>query len=311
MKFESLLIVCISLLLQLRMGATMPMDKALPPSVYATARRWNLHETVVNNMRITKRPWIVTKTEQCGKIIRETYMLSPNEEELIRRTEVMIMQIQGQLECLFSQLQSTLGFGSVYNNPFLNPVGFGFPDYNLFQNFPFIPEFKPHRIPTGEDRRHENNPRREDPRLNEQDARNLRPQEVPQIDESIPNRESDSDRWVPNPTSTRRPSVPLPTLAPPSLTDTDPIWVPVPDPTSTERSSVPLPTLAPKGKGTDSAIDDFLAKVDLTVADIKEEDGQLVTTIVDKQGRVLSASFALSNENGQGGAANYQSRTAK
>lgn len=293
------------------MGATMPMERPLPPSVYAQARHWNVLETVVNNMRITKRPWIVTKTEPCGETIRETYMLSPNEEELIRRTEVMLLQAQGKLECLLSQFQPTLRLGSVYNNPFLNPVGFGFPDYNVFQNFPFIPEFKPQRIPPEEDRSNENNPRREDPRVNEQDAWNLRPQDVPKENEHIPNSESDSDRWLPNPTSTHRPLVPLPTVAPPNLKDTEPIWVPVPDPTSTERSSVPLPTLAPKGNGTDSTIDDFLAKVDLTVADIKEEDGQVVTTIVDKQGRVLSASFALRNENEQGGAANYQSRTGK
>jgi len=51
----------------------MPMERPLPPSVYAQARHWNVLETVVNNMRITKRPWIVTKTEPCGETIRETY----------------------------------------------------------------------------------------------------------------------------------------------------------------------------------------------------------------------------------------------
>ncbi|XP_041674560.1 uncharacterized protein LOC121530157 [Drosophila eugracilis] len=59
------------------------------------------------------------------------------------------------------------------------------------------------------------------------------------------------------------------------------------------------PLWAPKGNGTDSVIEDYLAKVDVTVADIKEEDGELVMTIVDKQGRVLSARFALSDQNGQ------------
>jgi len=90
----------------------------------------------------------------------------------------------------------------------------------------------------------------------------------------------------------------------PKFDDSNPLWVPSPDPTLTERTLVPLPTLAPKTNGTDTVIDDFLSKVDITVADIKEEDGELVTKIVDKQGRVLNVSFALSNDKGREGSPN-------
>ncbi|EDV58586.2 uncharacterized protein Dere_GG10160 [Drosophila erecta] len=99
--------------------------------------------------------------------------------------------------------------------------------------------------------------------------------------------------------STQRPLEHWPTLAPPNLDDSELQWHPVSDPTSAEPTLDPLPTPTTMGKGYDSVIDDYLAKVDLTVADIEEEDGQLVTTIVDKQGRVLSVTFALSNDKGR------------
>ncbi|XP_002089272.3 uncharacterized protein LOC6528210 [Drosophila yakuba] len=282
MKFESLLIICISVLLQLQMGATMPMGNALQPSVYAQARSFNLDEEIVNNMRLNKKPWIVTETKPNGGVIRHIFELSHNERLLSRSTQVMFPQYQGNLEFL-CQWQSLSKW---------------FNDFDILQ---FGSQF----IPFGVDRIPQNCPCPGYPCLNEQDERNLGPQDVPKGNERVPHRDSDYDRGPPNPASPQRPVAPTPTLKPPTLDNTEPIWVPVPDPTTTERSSVPLPTTAPKGKGSDPVIDDFLAKVDLTVADIKEEDGQLVTTITDKQGRVLSVSFALSeNDKGQPRAAN-------
>ncbi|KAH8352960.1 hypothetical protein KR084_007745 [Drosophila pseudotakahashii] len=314
------------------MGAARATRRGIDPSLYSQGRKWNLTEEILNEMWLSKRPYIVRWKPSSNEVITDTYELSPNGRNLLRSTQrdyqwrypedggPTSIQVQENLELLSNQLRR---LASVFNNPFINPVGFGFPDFNIFKNLnnpnygpnpflPPLPDLPPCNCgPVG--RPNEPNPEYRpssqgdrDPVLNEPNPIyiNFPPQDVPNTQERIPNRADDNDRWLPSPPSTPRTVVPLPTLAPPNFDDSSPLWVPVPDPTSTERTLVPLPTLAPNRNGTDTVIDDFLGKVDITVADIKEEDGELVTTIVDEQGRVLKASFALSNEKGQGGSPN-------
>ncbi|KAH8238811.1 hypothetical protein KR038_002551 [Drosophila bunnanda] len=93
----------------------------------------------------------------------------------------------------------------------------------------------------------------------------------------------------------------LPPFTPPirrvSPTDpTEPTWFPVQDPTTTQRSVDLLPPAS--GVETDSTIEDFLARVNISAAEIEEQNGELVKTIVDKNGRVLTVRFVLSTVKG-------------
>ncbi|XP_043662330.1 uncharacterized protein LOC122626221 [Drosophila teissieri] len=81
-----------------------------------------------------------------------------------------------------------------------------------------------------------------------------------------------------------------------------PVFVPVIDSTpTTQRTSVPLPTLAGGAAGaggSDQVIDDFLNQVDLSASEIENSNGEVVKTIVDKNGRILTARFVLSSVKG-------------
>ncbi|KAH8404806.1 hypothetical protein KR222_004246 [Zaprionus bogoriensis] len=67
----------------------------------------------------------------------------------------------------------------------------------------------------------------------------------------------------------------------------------------------PLPAAAtPTAEGEqpalqDKSIDNFLSKVNLSPSDILSQNGEVVKTIVDKDGRVLSAKFVLSTVKGE------------
>ncbi|XP_017002951.2 uncharacterized protein [Drosophila takahashii] len=91
----------------------------------------------------------------------------------------------------------------------------------------------------------------------------------------------------------------------------DPVYVPVRDPTTTPRTVVPLPTLSPPEAAdeSDKVIDNFLERVDLRPEDIENRNGELVKTIVDKNGRVLTARFVLSSVKGVEGEPKQQKPT--
>ncbi|EDX05020.1 uncharacterized protein LOC6732307 [Drosophila simulans] len=90
----------------------------------------------------------------------------------------------------------------------------------------------------------------------------------------------------------------------------EPAFVPVIDSTTTQRTSVPLPTLAiPKDDGSDRVIDDYLKEVDLTASEIENSNGEVVKTIVDKNGRILTARFVLSSVKGTGEGSQQQRPT--
>ncbi|XP_017002950.2 uncharacterized protein [Drosophila takahashii] len=346
MNYANLVIICASLVLpQLEMGAARATRGGIDPSLYSQGRKWNLTEEILNEMWLSKRPYIVTWKPNSNEVITDTYEFSPNGRNLLRSTQrhyewrypedggPSSVQVQENLDFLSNQLRQ---LASVFNNPFINPVGFGFPDFNIFKNLhkpnygpnpflPRLPDLPQCNCPRG-GRPNEPNPEyrpskgeqdpvfnepnpiyipAQDPSLNGRNMPSFPPQDVPNTQGRIPNRSDDNDPWLPRPPSTPRTVVPRPTLAPPNFDDSPPLWVPnLEQTTTTERALVPLPTLAPRRNGTDTSIDDFLGKVDITVADIKEEDGEFVTTIMDEQGRVLKASFALSDDKGQGGGVN-------
>ncbi|XP_016985904.2 uncharacterized protein LOC108049280 isoform X1 [Drosophila rhopaloa] len=364
MNKPNLLIVCATLaLLHLEIGAARATGNGFNPALYTEARRFGLDEGILNEMWRTKKPWVNTKRSIDGTVTKETIWFSPNGEKLHWKTDTklpvinnpVLTQIQDNLNILSNnirnQLQTTFGLHSIYNNPFVNPVGFGFPDFNIFNNLngngqnnqfevrelDSIPcycqqsgtpnERSPGYIPNREeprikDRNHGYIPSREEPRMGDHNPGYMPRREsddrqsfggAPRVDSNTndrnPIRPDDDNIWLPSfTTTTQRTFIPVPANAPATPAfqfdsqannSDEPLWVPVPDPTTTQRSLVPLPTLAPKDGGADTSIDDYLAKVDITAADIADEDGMLVRTIVDEKGRVLNASFSLKTEEGR------------
>ncbi|XP_016985907.2 uncharacterized protein LOC108049280 isoform X3 [Drosophila rhopaloa] len=340
MNKPNLLIVCATLaLLHLEIGAARATGNGFNPALYTEARRFGLDEGILNEMWRTKKPWVNTKRSIDGTVTKETIWFSPNGEKLHWKTDTKL------------PLQTTFGLHSIYNNPFVNPVGFGFPDFNIFNNLngngqnnqfevrelDSIPcycqqsgtpnERSPGYIPNREeprikDRNHGYIPSREEPRMGDHNPGYMPRREsddrqsfggAPRVDSNTndrnPIRPDDDNIWLPSfTTTTQRTFIPVPANAPATPAfqfdsqannSDEPLWVPVPDPTTTQRSLVPLPTLAPKDGGADTSIDDYLAKVDITAADIADEDGMLVRTIVDEKGRVLNASFSLKTEEGR------------
>ncbi|XP_034128998.1 uncharacterized protein LOC117584289 isoform X1 [Drosophila guanche] len=111
---------------------------------------------------------------------------------------------------------------------------------------------------------------------------------------------------LPSPRST----TPLPSLAPgfgldmltttplPSLDDfLQQQTTPRVEGNSDERVPPPLPTRRPLANAPqegDKSIEEYLSKVNLSPSDILSQNGEVVKTIVDKDGRVLSARFVLS-----------------
>ncbi|XP_030241003.1 endochitinase A [Drosophila navojoa] len=72
----------------------------------------------------------------------------------------------------------------------------------------------------------------------------------------------------------------------------------------------PLAPLAPSPP-RDSTIENFLSQVHLTPTDIRNQNGELVKTIVDQNGRVLSVKFVLSDVKGDEGQRAAQEQPTK
>ncbi|XP_017116466.1 uncharacterized protein LOC108138638 isoform X2 [Drosophila elegans] len=295
MEYPNLLVIFATLLLlQFEMGVARSTYNGLDPSLYVEARRLGLDEGILNEMWRTKKPWTVTKTRNDGTVIRNTYQLSTDGEKIFWNS---VTRTPGR-----NQFNAEI--------PSSSPCHCHHNDSPNNRSPGYIP---PAEEPTLKGRNPGNVARRDESNINERNSGSFAPRVESNLnernsgngaprEERNPTNTDDTDLWYPPlPTSTQRALVPVPASAPAppafgdgsrSSNDDKPLWLPVPDPPSTERTLVGLPTLAPKG-GADTVIDDFLAKVDVTAADIKEEDGTLVRTIVDKEGRVLSASFEL------------------
>ncbi|KAH8319003.1 hypothetical protein KR067_003510, partial [Drosophila pandora] len=216
-----------------------------------------------------------------------------------------------------------------FDNPFINPLGIGFPQFaTLFPDFSPPPGVTPHVTtntfsdPSGRDYTVTTS------HWSTHSGSGQNPFLAPRsFDQLIPGFPNIGSRLYPN--NPRLPPAPSygnsgpanpnvnpaaaggsspASFSPSYPTNTEPQgagntdgWVPVEQTTSTQRTIVPLPTLPPPKAGendSDRAIDDFLAKVDLTPTEIEEENGEVVRTIVDKNGRVLSARFVLSTVKG-------------
>ncbi|KAH8314393.1 hypothetical protein KR059_005247, partial [Drosophila kikkawai] len=241
-------------------------------SLYALARDLGLDAAGLDEIWRTGKPLVIRKQIPPNEVTTVTYNLGPDRRTITKRVE----------NKFHSSFQFRESWGQpdteLFLNPFLNPFGSGFSQAffenwtRIFSTNPFIPccqGFNGHYNP--------NNPT------------------PPPSNERFPNERIPIQR---NPTTNERP-VYTPNVD--ESNSNDPQWVPVPEVT-TRLPAVPLPTLAPSNNpGADTVIDDFLAKVDVTTTDIKEEDGEYVRTIVDKNGRVLKAKFELVETKSQDG----------
>ncbi|XP_017044058.1 uncharacterized protein LOC108090061 [Drosophila ficusphila] len=265
-----ILIVYASILLLQYAAPARPTNNGLSPTVYAQAKAWDLNRAIVDEMWISRRPWFVTATNSAGEVTRWVYEITPNGRKLLRKIRdesrypvAKVPDRPNYPPVAYDYWQTTLRHFDFFNNAFLNRIGLPSSD-NIFHNFfrQQFPRPPPCFCPpcfSPSECRPINVPAEEQPKLDEGD--------LDYVPEQNP---------IGNPS---QPSVPH---------ETKPIWFPVSDKPS-------LPTLAPKGDGIDTAIEDFLEKHRITVADIENEDGELVKTIVNKQGRVLSVSFKLGN----------------
>ncbi|KAH8409982.1 hypothetical protein KR009_003610 [Drosophila setifemur] len=342
------------------------------------AHNLGLDDAGLNELWRTREPLVIRNQSQEGEITTVTYELSPDGTAINRRRFVerrfpgnqpiwhssrMEANSQGNPQQDFEFISNPtrqqfhpipepdLGLNQFFNNPFINPLGVGFPQWTtLFGNlspppgvtpqvttktetdalgrkitttvstynyrYPGTPGLNPLPGPSAFDQLFNNIPGF-GTRILPNNPPSNQPNNPPNNQPNAP-----SPPIGTRPTFSRGPIDTRPTFLPPpnernpngnnpnennpnenNSNESNPNesnWVPVENPTTTRRPVVPLPTLAPSSGGSDTTIDDFLAKVDITPTDIEEEDGELVRTIVDKKGRVLSARFVLSSVKGEG-----------
>ncbi|KAH8314392.1 hypothetical protein KR059_005246 [Drosophila kikkawai] len=313
------------------MGAARATVSVPSESLYNMARGMGLDAAGLDEIWRTRQPLVTTKQGEAGEQTRVTYELSPDRTALSmhRLTEKSTpARIEASSATSLSKPQEeeweyvpnparlpasrfpeqNFGFDSS-GNTFGDPFGSGFPHSSLFPRWG-LPEGVTPRVETKTE-------------LDDQGRRvttttstysgplspghsffnslfpdisrapgPIQPENTPQA-QSPPVGAFPS---LPAGTFFRKPAF-LPPLNPSNPNDhTEPTWVPVQDPTTTQR---PVDLLPPaSGAETDSTIDDFLARVNISAAEIEEKNGELVKTIVDKNGRVLTVRFVLSTVKG-------------
>ncbi|KAH8251251.1 hypothetical protein KR032_004157 [Drosophila birchii] len=285
------------------MGAARATARGPSQNLYATARDLGLDAAGLDEIWRTGQPYVITNQRGPNDITTVTYNLEPDRRTITKRVE-------NRFHSSFHFQNNWVQPGPEYFlNPFLNPFGSGFPQAffenwtRIFTTNPFIPccqgysgHYNPNNQspPTSNRIPNERNPNDRNPNDRIPNDR------IP--NDRIPNDRIPSDRIpveripIDSP-SNGRPQTPIIDES----NSNDPQWLPVPEET-TRRPGVALPTLAPLNNSTvDSVIDDFLAKVDVTTSDIKEEDGEYVRTIVDNNGRILKAKFELVDTKSQDG----------
>ncbi|KAH8393755.1 hypothetical protein KR200_010875 [Drosophila serrata] len=283
------------------MGAARATDSGPSQSLYATARGLGLDAAGLDEIWRTGKPLIIRNEMGPNEESTITFNLGPNRSTVIR-TE------QNKFHTSF-RFQENWGQPNpeFFLNPFLNPFGSGFPQ-TFFENWtrifskgvnPFLPccqGFNGHHNPNNSPLPPSNlipNDRIPSDRI---PSDRIPSDRIPS--DRIPSDRTPTDRFSKRISPNERP------IYTPNIDESnsnDPQWVPVPDDT-TQSPIVPLPTLAPSNDpGADTVIDDFLAKVDVTTSDIKQDDGEYVRTIVDKNGRILRAKFELVETKSQDG----------
>ncbi|KAH8287880.1 hypothetical protein KR018_006024, partial [Drosophila ironensis] len=322
-------------------------------SLRDTARQFGLSDPEFNELWRTRQPLVITKDEAGGQTTT-TYELSPDGRAISRSTNTVLwsptsvhanapVRAQPNWEYVPQAnpvrqpyrpiVEPDFGLARFFDNPFINPLGVGFPQFaTLFPDLAPPPGVTPEvttrtetdpsgrkvtittstwstssgtGVPPGR------NPFLE-PGFFDQLIPNFPNFRFGPLPNSPPNAQNPFYGSGPsfaegsNPTPpARQPIYPTNSIdsspeQPSAANPNEPSWVPVQEPTSTEKPVVPLPTLAPPKAepGADREIDEYLSKVNLTAADIEEDNGEVVKTIVDSKGRVLSARFVLSTVKG-------------
>ncbi|KAH8279697.1 hypothetical protein KR054_002150, partial [Drosophila jambulina] len=270
----------------LQMGAARATTSGPSQSLYATARDLGLDAAGLDEIWRTGKPLVIRNQMGPNDVTTVTYNLAPDRRTITKRVE-------NRFHTSF-QFQENWGQSNpeFFLNPFLNPFGSGFPQAffenwtRIFSTNPFLPCCQGFNGPFNPI-----NP--SSPPSNRIPNDRIPNDRIP--NDRIPNDRIPNDH-IPNERNPNaRPPNELPSYTPnvDESNSNDPQWVPVPE-DSTRPPLVPLPTRAPSNNARDdTVIDDFLAKVDVTTSDIKEEDGEYVRTIVDKNGRILKAKFQL------------------
>lgn len=271
------------------MGAARANISRPSDGLYASARRLGLDAAGLEEIWRTRKPLVIRKENGPNRVTTVTYDLSPDGSTITKLWHSSGTSSFQEFQENFAQPYNPISepesiLAGIFLNPFLNPFGSGFAQ-SFFENwalpkgafgnsvtttstysastngFPGFPSFPDIQRPPPP---FQGNPNERNPSERNPNERNPN---TPNLDDFNPN---------------------------------DPQWVPVPEAT-TRRPFVPLPTRAPPNTGAaDTVIDDFLAKVDVTTSDIKEEDGEYVRTIVDNNGRVLKAKFELVDTKSKG-----------
>ncbi|KAH8238816.1 hypothetical protein KR038_002794 [Drosophila bunnanda] len=300
MRYAHLLLSCACLLLlHLEMGAARATASGPSQTLYATARDLGLDAAGLDEIWRTGKPLVIRNQLGPHEMTTITYNLGPDRRTITKRVE-------NKFSSSF-QFQENWGQPDpeFFLNPFLNPFGSGFSQSffdnwarifstNINQLLPCCQGFNGYHNPNNPSPPPSNNRIPSDRIPSDRTPSDRIPSDrIPS--DRIPSDRIPSDR-IPN---GRIPNRNRPNERPPytpnidESNSNDPQWVPVPNET-TQSPIVPLPTLAPSNNPrADTVIDDFLAKVDVTTSDIKEEDGEYVRTIVDKNGRILKAKFEL------------------
>ncbi|XP_016963108.1 uncharacterized protein LOC108033334 [Drosophila biarmipes] len=306
MKYAYLLAICASLLLRkLETAATAASVGEPSQELKYAAQTIGLDEVGLRELWRTRQPLVIRRQSGDGLLTSETFELSPDGRSLSRKrviegssparlTDNSLSKPQEDWEYVPNTVRQRPSFGESH-------FGTGNFDTNIFgTGFPRAPLFPNWEVPAG-----------------------VTPQvttktEVDNLGRKVTTTtRSYSGRVVPGsnvfeqlfPDISREPVPISPDLtqnppigafgsnsgSAPSPTPRGPYYVPVIDPPTTKRTPVPLPTLTPpEDDGTDRVIDNFLEKLNLRTSDIENANGELVKTIVDKNGRVLTARFVLS-----------------
>ncbi|XP_017068157.2 uncharacterized protein LOC108105885 isoform X2 [Drosophila eugracilis] len=331
MLYSNLLIVCSSLvLLHLEMTASTSTGDQPSQALIDTAKMFGLDEVGLRELWRTKDPLVVRNQNSAGQLTTVTYSLSPDGKS-ISRSRVIEGSSPARLEegATIAKPQEDWEYVPNPSRRQFRPIGepnvgegsfdpslFGFPAPrgSLFPNWR-LPDGVTPRVTTKTEV--DNLGRRITTTTKSFSGVVLPGSNV--LQQTFPDIAKEPGPI--NPIFGQIPSIGnYPTFysAPsdfnsgfvPRSSQQDPTFVPVIDATTTQRTVVPLPTQAPRNVGGgENDIDDFLAKVDLTAEDIEKSNGEVVKTIVDKNGRVLTARFVLSSVKGDKNDLKQQSPT--
>ncbi|KAH8251252.1 hypothetical protein KR032_004158 [Drosophila birchii] len=311
------------------MGAARATVSGPSESLYTMARGMGLDASGLDEIWRTGQPLVTTQQNAGGEQTRVTYELSPDRTALSmhRLTEKSSPARIEAGATAFSKPQEdweyvpnpvrrpvsrfpeqNFGFGTP-DNTFANSFGSGFPHSSIFPSWG-LPEGVTPRVETKTETDDKGNRVTTTTRTYSgtfSPGNTFFQSLFPDISREPGPIHPENQPPAQNPSVGAFPSLPagtffgkpsfLPPLNPPSPREPkEPTWVPVEDPTTTQR---PLDLLPPvSSAGTPSTIDEFLARVNISASEIEEKNGELIKTIVDKNGRVLTVRFVLSTVKG-------------